>query len=56
MDAPCPLTPDSARVGLEFNHGSQYWRPMTYGEDTFAGSKIATRGDAWEVYRNQKIT
>jgi hypothetical protein len=56
VDAPCPLTPDSARVGLEFNHGSQYWRPMTYGEDTFAGSKIATRGDAWEVYRNQKIT
>jgi hypothetical protein len=56
VDAPCPLTPDTARIGLEFNHGSQYWRPMTYGEDTFAGSKIATRGDAWEVYRNQKIT
>ncbi|WP_044416549.1 DUF3373 family protein [Halarcobacter anaerophilus] len=55
INAPCPITPDSARVGVEFNHGSQYWRSMTYGEDTYAGSKIAARGDAWEVYRNQKI-
>ena len=29
---------------------------MTYGEDTFAGSKIATRGQVWEIYRNQQIT
>jgi len=28
---------------------------MTYGEDTYAGSKIAARGTAWEIYRNQKI-
>jgi len=36
-------------VGLEFNHGSEYWRPFTYAEDTMAGSKLATRGDAWEA-------
>jgi len=36
-------------VGLEFNHGSKYWRPFTYAEDTMAGSKMATRGDAWEA-------
>jgi len=36
-------------VGLEFNHGSEYWRPFTYAEDTLAGSKMATRGDAWEA-------
>jgi len=36
-------------VGLEYNHGSKYWRPFTYAEDTMAGSKIATRGDAWEA-------
>ncbi len=46
---PCPLV-DKARVGVEYNKGSKYWRSMTYGEDTLAGSKLAARGDAWEVY------
>lgn len=56
VNAPCPLTPDSSKIGVEWNKGSKYWRSMTYGEDTFAGSKIATRGQAWEIYRNQNIT
>jgi hypothetical protein len=56
VNAPCPILPDSAKIGLEWNKGSKYWRSMTYGEDTYAGSKIATRGQAWEVYRTQKIT
>lgn len=55
-NAPCPINPDDARIGIEWNHGSKYWRSMTYGEDTMAGSKIATRGDAWEIYRNQQLT
>ena len=38
------------RVGLEYNHGSKYWRSFTYGEDTLAGSKLSTRGDAYEIY------
>lgn len=38
------------RLGLEYNHGSKYWRSYTYGEDTLAGSKLATRGDAYEIY------
>ncbi len=38
------------RLGLEYNHGSKYWRSFTYGEDTLVGSKLATRGDAYEVY------
>ncbi len=38
------------KLGAEYNHGCQYWRPFTYAEDTMSGSKIATRGDAWEVY------
>ena len=42
-------------VGLEFNHGSQYWRPFTYSEDTMIGSKIAARGDAWEAYYTYQI-
>ena len=38
------------RLGLEYNHGSKYWRSFTYGEDTLIGSKLATRGDAYEAY------
>ena len=56
INAPCPILPDSAKIGFEWNKGSKYWRSMTYGEDTYAGSKIATRGQAWEVYRTQKLT
>ena len=41
--------------GAEFNHGSKYWRPFTYSEDTMIGSKLAARGDAWEVYYTYQI-
>ncbi len=43
-------------IGLEYNHGSQYWRPFTYAEDTMVGSKIAARGDAWEAYFTYQLT
>jgi len=46
---PSLLTEDG-RWGLEYNHGSKYWRAITYGEDTLAGSKIAARGSAYEAY------
>jgi hypothetical protein len=51
---PAMFTEDG-RLGVEFNHGSKYWRPFTYGEDTMAGSKLATRGDAYEVYYTQPL-
>ena len=41
--------------GLEFNHGSKYWRSFTYAEDTVIGSKIATRGNAYEVYFTEQL-
>ncbi|KYJ87121.1 DUF3373 family protein [Sulfurovum riftiae] len=41
--------------GLEYNHGSEFWRPFTYAEDTMIGSKIAARGDAWEAYFTYQI-
>ena len=44
-----PLSKDG-KWGIEFNHGSKYFRPFTYGEDTVVGSKLATRGNAYEVY------
>lgn len=43
---------ENDRIGIEYNHGSKYWRSFTYGEDTLAGSKLATRGDAYEIYYN----
>ena len=55
VNAPCPISPDDSRIGVEWNKGSKYWRSMTYAEDSFAGSKIAARGTAWEIYRNQNI-
>lgn len=51
---PAMFTEDG-RIGIEYNKGSKYWRSMTYGEDTLAGSKLATRGDAWEIYYNQPL-
>ncbi len=55
MQRDCILTKD-AKIGLEYNHGSQYWRSFTYAEDTVAGSKMATRGDAYEAYFTKHIT
>jgi hypothetical protein len=49
------LFTEKGRWGVEFNHGSKYWRPFTYGEDTGIGSKIAARGDAYEVYFTEPI-
>lgn len=51
---PCQFV-DDARIGVEYNHGSQYWRSFTYGEDTLAGSKLATRGDAYEIWFNKEL-
>jgi len=50
-----PVTEDG-KFGLEYNHGSQYWRPFTYAEDTMIGSKLAARGDAWEAYFTYQLT
>ena len=43
---------DNGKIGFEYNHGSKYWTPMTWAEDTAIGSKISVRGDAYEVYWN----
>jgi hypothetical protein len=51
---PCQLV-DDARVGVEYNKGSSYWRSFTYGEDTLAGSKLAVRGDAYELWFSKEL-
>ncbi|MDA3908602.1 MAG: DUF3373 family protein [Sulfurimonas sp.] len=51
---PSLITQDG-RWGLEYNHGSEYWRSITYGEDTNIGSKVAARGDAYEAYMTEYL-
>jgi hypothetical protein len=54
LNWPCQLI-DDARIGVEYNHGTKYWRSFTYGEDTLAGSKLAVRGDAYELWFNKNL-
>jgi hypothetical protein len=55
LGAQLPIT-ENGKLGLEFNHGSKYWRPFSYAEDTLIGSKIAARGDAMEAYFTYQLT
>jgi len=55
LQMPCLIT-DDGRWGIEYNHGSKYWRSVTYGEDTMVGSKVAARGDAKEIYWIKPLT
>lgn len=49
------LISEEGRWGLEYNHGSKYWRSITYGEDTNIGSKLAARGNAYEAYFTEPL-
>lgn len=50
---PMPL---NARLGIEYNWGSQYWLNFSGAEDSLVGSKLAARGQVWEVYYHQPIS
>ncbi len=49
------LLSSKGKIGIEYNHGSKYWRSFTYGEDTLIGSKIAARGNAYEAYWTEPV-
>jgi hypothetical protein len=38
------------KFGAEFNYGSQYWLAMAPGHDEIYQSKLATRGQVYEIY------
>jgi uncharacterized coiled-coil protein SlyX len=42
------------KFGAEYNHGSQNWFSFTSGANDPL-NKLATRGDAWELYLTRKI-
>ena len=43
------------RFGFNYVHGTKYFRPMDYGEDTLIGSIASTRGNAYEAYYIKQI-
>lgn len=47
--------PWNARLGIEYNWGSRYWFNFTGAEDSLVASKLAARGQVWEVYWHQDI-
>lgn len=47
--------PWNARLGLEYNWGSENWLNFTGAEDSLVGSKMAARGQVWELYWHQNI-
>ena len=47
--------PWDARLGLEYNWGSEYWFNFTGAEDSLVASKMAARGQVWELYWHQQI-
>jgi hypothetical protein len=49
---PMPL---DARLGLEYNWGSQYWFNFTGAEDSLVDSKLAARGHVFEGYYIQPV-
>ncbi|MCB2182021.1 MAG: DUF3373 domain-containing protein [Desulfobulbaceae bacterium] len=51
---PCSFLNDP-KIGFEYNHGSKYWMSMTMAS-TEMFNKLATRGDAYEVYYIQPVS
>ncbi|MCK5835671.1 MAG: DUF3373 family protein [Desulfobacula sp.] len=47
--------PFDARLGLEYNWGSQYWFNFSGAEDSLVDSKLAARGQVWEGYYIQPV-
>ena len=41
---------DNTMIGLEYNHGSEYWFNFTPAQDDIIGAKTNTRGDVFEAY------
>jgi hypothetical protein len=44
------IDPIGLKLGAEWNYGSQYWIGFTPGHDDLYQSKIAARGNVYEVY------
>ncbi|KAB2960388.1 MAG: DUF3373 domain-containing protein [Thermoanaerobaculia bacterium] len=50
------LKNDRTRIGVEYNHGSEYWFNFAQAEDDLIAPKTSARGDVWELYLTHRIT
>jgi hypothetical protein len=46
---------DKTKLGLEYNHGSEYWFNFAAAEDDIIAPKTNTRGDVWEIYLTHRF-
>ncbi len=46
---------DKTKLGLEYNHGSQYWFNFSPSQDDIIAPKTSTRGSVWEAYVTHRI-
>ncbi len=46
---------DKTKVGLEYNHGSQYWFNFAPSQDDIIAPKTSTRGTVWEGYITHRV-
>lgn len=46
---------EKTKIGIEYNHGSQYWFNFVNAEDDIIAPKTNTRGDVWELYLTHRI-
>lgn len=47
---------DKTKLGLEYNHGSEYWFNFTPGQDDIISPKTNTRGTVWEAYLTHRVS
>ena len=50
-----PIAFTKGSLGFEYNWGSKYWFGFNESEDTLGASKLATRGQVYELYYHQPI-
>lgn len=46
---------EKTKIGVEFNHGSEYWMNFAVAEDDILSPKTAARGDVFEAYLTHRI-
>lgn len=46
---------EKTKIGVEFNHGSEYWMNFAVAEDDILAPKTAARGDVFEAYLTHRI-
>ena len=50
------LNEDRTKIGLEYNHGSQYWFNFANAEDDIVAPKSNTRGSVFEAYVTHRVS